>query len=197
MKRLRSKLTYANVMATIAVFIALGGAAYAAGLPKNSVGSKQIKKNAVSGAKIKKGAVTGAKIKLASLGTVPRAADAQTLQSLTPSAISASSKLRCPGDTTLVAGVCFESSTRDEIQMETAILRCAEDGRFLPSVPMLWTYQTATFHEQPPLEWAGQPIQGDAESLGLVSARFDHGGNFGYTPITGTRPYRCAVMPSN
>ena len=58
MKRLRSKLSYANVMATIAVFIALGGAAYAAGLPKNSVGSKQIKNNAVTGAKIKKGAVT-------------------------------------------------------------------------------------------------------------------------------------------
>lgn len=49
MKRLRPKLTYANVMATIAVFIALGGASYAATkLPKNSVGSKQIKANAVT-----------------------------------------------------------------------------------------------------------------------------------------------------
>lgn len=60
---MRPKLTYANVMATIAVFVALGGASYAAVKPpKNSVGSKQIKKNAVVAAKIKNGAVTGPKI---------------------------------------------------------------------------------------------------------------------------------------
>jgi hypothetical protein len=77
MKRLRSKLTYANVIATMALFIALGGASYAAvKLPKNSVGSKQIKDNAVTGAKIKNGAVTGSKIALSSLGTVPTAASA-------------------------------------------------------------------------------------------------------------------------
>jgi hypothetical protein len=41
-------------MATIAVFLALGGGAYAAlKLPKNSVGSKQLKKNAVRSAKVK------------------------------------------------------------------------------------------------------------------------------------------------
>lgn len=52
--RLRTRLTYANVMATIAVFIALGGGAYAASkLPKNSVGGKQIKKNAVTSKKVK------------------------------------------------------------------------------------------------------------------------------------------------
>ena len=77
MKDLRSRLTYANVMATIAVFVALGGASYAATkLPKNSVGSKQIKKDAVVTTKIKKGAVTGAKIKTSSLGIVPTAANA-------------------------------------------------------------------------------------------------------------------------
>jgi len=51
-------------MATIAVFIALGGASYAAiKLPKNSVGGKQLKKNAVTTAKVKAQAITGAKIK--------------------------------------------------------------------------------------------------------------------------------------
>lgn len=55
--------TYANVMATIAVFIALGGASYAATrLPKTSVGAKQLKNNAVTSAKIKNGAVTPAKL---------------------------------------------------------------------------------------------------------------------------------------
>jgi Collagen triple helix repeat (20 copies) len=55
MHRIRGNLTYANVMATIAVFLVLaGGTAFAASvvLPKNSVGSKQIKKGAVGPAKL-------------------------------------------------------------------------------------------------------------------------------------------------
>ncbi len=60
----RVSLSYANVMATLAVFLVLGGgAALAAGqIGKNSVGAKQLKKNAVISAKIKNGAVTAAKI---------------------------------------------------------------------------------------------------------------------------------------
>jgi hypothetical protein len=91
LKHLRNRLTYANVMSSIAVFLILGGgAAFAAkhGLSKNSVGTKQLKKNSVTTAKIKKGAVTGAKVKagtitgdkinLATLGKVPSAASADT-----------------------------------------------------------------------------------------------------------------------
>jgi hypothetical protein len=51
--RLRGKLNYANVMATVAVFLALGGAGYAATeLPRNSVGTEQIKDAAVTPAKL-------------------------------------------------------------------------------------------------------------------------------------------------
>jgi hypothetical protein len=60
--RLRPKLNYSNAIATIALFVALGGAAIAAGLPKNSVGAKQLKRGAVSAAKLKKGAVTSGKL---------------------------------------------------------------------------------------------------------------------------------------
>ncbi|HYH53932.1 MAG TPA: hypothetical protein VD761_07350 [Solirubrobacterales bacterium] len=59
----RPKLNYANVIATIALFVALGGAAVAAGLPKNSVGTKQLKRGAVNAAKLKRGAVTAGKIR--------------------------------------------------------------------------------------------------------------------------------------
>jgi hypothetical protein len=66
--RIRSKLTYANVMATTAVFITLGGGAYAASaLKANSVGSAQLKKGAVTNKKIASNAVTGAKVKDGSL----------------------------------------------------------------------------------------------------------------------------------
>lgn len=58
----RPKLNYANVIATIALFVALGGAAVAAGLPRNSVGANQLKRGAVTPAKLKRGAVTAGKI---------------------------------------------------------------------------------------------------------------------------------------
>ncbi|HEU4460997.1 MAG TPA: hypothetical protein VFR75_00245 [Solirubrobacterales bacterium] len=58
----RPKLNYANVIATIALFVALGGAAVAAGLPKNSIGPNQLKRGAVTPAKLKRSAVTAGKI---------------------------------------------------------------------------------------------------------------------------------------
>lgn len=58
----RPKLNYANVIATMALFVALGGVAVAAGLPKNSVGPKQLKKGAVTSGKLRKGAVTSGKL---------------------------------------------------------------------------------------------------------------------------------------
>lgn len=61
-KRFIPKLSYSNVIATIALFVALGGAAVAAGLPKNSVGPNQLKRGAVTAAKIRKQAVTSGKL---------------------------------------------------------------------------------------------------------------------------------------
>jgi hypothetical protein len=87
----RKHLTYGNVVATLALFIAVGGAsAFAASqLGKNSVGTKQLKKNAVTAAKIKKNAVTtakinkdavtGAKVNESTLATVPSANLANSL----------------------------------------------------------------------------------------------------------------------
>lgn len=50
----------AFVISRIALFVALGGTTHAAtSLPKNSVGTNQLKKNAVTSPKIKTGAVNG------------------------------------------------------------------------------------------------------------------------------------------
>jgi len=54
-KRGTRYLTYANVMATLAVFIALGGGAYALSLGKGDVKSKHIAKNAVRSKHVKNG----------------------------------------------------------------------------------------------------------------------------------------------
>jgi hypothetical protein len=76
-KWFRPNLTYANVMVTILAFIVLGGGAYAAfKLPKNTVGSRQVKNNSLKGSDILE----------SSLGQVPNAANAQAAANATNAA---------------------------------------------------------------------------------------------------------------
>ncbi len=64
MRRIRSKLSYANVTASLALFIALGGTSYAVTqLPANSVGPKQIRKGAVGKSELRRAAVTSRAIR--------------------------------------------------------------------------------------------------------------------------------------
>ncbi len=67
MARVKGWLTYANVMATVAVFIALGAGAYAAGLARDTVKSKQIKAGAVKADELADNAVTSPKVANGSL----------------------------------------------------------------------------------------------------------------------------------
>jgi hypothetical protein len=63
MDRIRNHITFANVISLCALMVALGGTAYAGlNLPKNSVGSRQIKPQAVKAGKIKPLAVKGGKL---------------------------------------------------------------------------------------------------------------------------------------
>jgi hypothetical protein len=92
-KQIRKRVTYANVMSSIAVFLVLGGAsAYAAKkigsneikgnsittgkLKKNAVTASKIKSNSITTAKIKNGAVTGPKVNVTNLAKVPSASNA-------------------------------------------------------------------------------------------------------------------------
>ena len=60
----RPRATFANVVSCLALFVALGGASYAAvALPRNSVGPKQIVAGAVDNSKIKKGSLLASAFK--------------------------------------------------------------------------------------------------------------------------------------
>jgi hypothetical protein len=67
-----------HVVAYLALFFALSGTSFAAvqALPRNSVGTRQLKNNAVNSAKVKNNSLTGADIRESSLGKVPSAARA-------------------------------------------------------------------------------------------------------------------------
>jgi hypothetical protein len=77
LRTLRSRLTYANVMSSIALFVALSGGAYALSVPKNSVGAGELRPGAVTAAKVKHHSLTASVFKRGALPLLggARAAD--------------------------------------------------------------------------------------------------------------------------
>src|SRR3954447_2178179 len=63
LRRVTSRLNYGNVMSTFAVFIALGGTSYALTVPRDSVGSRQLRARSVGPSELKTGAVSTRDIK--------------------------------------------------------------------------------------------------------------------------------------
>ena len=231
MKRLHTHLTYANVVATLALFIALaGGTAVAAKhllLPKNSVGTKQLKNNSVTGAKVKDGSITASKIALSSLGTVPNAAHAdsatsagtaesakiagtatnattattattaQSLQGLSPDQIAAMAKLTCPADTKLIAGTCFETAQRPATNWETAVRTCAKAGRVLPNSSQLTTFDILGPSTES--EWTSElQYTSDLGYRAVVMNITSNGYSLNVVAMGGgSQAYRCVVPPTN
>ena len=84
----RRRFNYANAMATIAVFIALGGASYAAlKIPRNSVGSKQLKRSSVGRKHLKQGSVGESQLGPGSVGRAALQANAVSFDELAPNAV--------------------------------------------------------------------------------------------------------------
>jgi hypothetical protein len=84
-KQIRTRLTYANVMSSIAVFLILGGAtAFAA----KKIGSNEIKSNAITTGKIKKEAVAKAKIKNSAVDASKLATNAVTTDKIADGAVT-------------------------------------------------------------------------------------------------------------
>jgi hypothetical protein len=64
-KQISKRLSYANVMSTLAVFLVLGGAT---AIAAKKIGTNQLKAGAVSTGKLRRAAVTGSKIKREAVG---------------------------------------------------------------------------------------------------------------------------------
>jgi hypothetical protein len=178
MEKVKARLTYANVMATIAVFVALGGGAYAAkAVTKNSVTSKSVKNGTLQSLDVKDGSLQGADV----------AADTLTGGNINESTLSVS--LPCPAGTTKAGGICFDSTERSAQGLSGAMDVCAQANRFLPSVAEL-----RTLHVQ-----AGVSVNGEqASDLGQDTNHSALGVDNGLSISTNTgfaRAFRCAVVP--
>ena len=195
LRALASRMTYANVMATLAMFIALGGSSYAV----VRINGKQLKDRSVSGKKLKRNTLSGATIKESRLGRVRRARSADradTLQGFVPVQF----KLRCPPNTKYVSGVCIERIPRPPAPYGVARVECESRDRRLPSYQEL---AGIVSDSDVPFGAGGElaaevypPSSGDIENALVVINEF---GRVGVTPDTfaGRKAFRCAAYPSN
>jgi hypothetical protein len=129
--RLRRHLTYANVMATLAVFIALGGSSYAA----LNITGRDVKDGSLTHRELKRNTLGGTKINESRLGKVRRARNADRLAGFRAERFL----VRCPRDTVPVSDVCVETTSRAAAPYRVAAVVCegvnrrATLGRRLPS----------------------------------------------------------------
>jgi hypothetical protein len=129
--RLRGQLTYANVVATLALFIALGGSSYAA----LKVTGKDVRDRSLTGRDVKRNSLTGRQIREGRLNTVPFARNAGRVGGLTARRLLD----KCPVGTLPVADVCVETTPRPAEIYSAAVFTCGSvdtpqtPGRRLPT----------------------------------------------------------------
>lgn len=188
-KKVRKRLSYANVTSTLALFLALGGAgALAAGqLAPKSVGARQLRPGAVTADKIRKNAVTAPKIKALAVKSGKLASGAVDTGKLANAAVSAD-KLGGGAVTTekIAAG---------------AVTGAQVDESSLGQVPSAVKADFATSAESAnPLAFAAVSQEGVVDtsiSKGLTSANVKQGAEDGIYCITvpGFSPRGAQVTP--
>lgn len=177
----RKRLTYANVMSTIAVFAVLaGGGAYAATKLKNgSVSTKKIRDGAVVSSKIADGAVVGSKI----------AGGAVTRGSL------ASGISQCPGGMIkALPDLCVDSSDRSAFNSANwgdAITGCTNAGLRLPDSAEALAIYPFVSHTSDGLYWTDD-VSSTTEAIVLTGASDSL--NILARSIHNT--YRCVATPT-
>jgi hypothetical protein len=194
---LRRHVSYANVMATAAVFIALGGSSYAA----LTITGEDIRNGSLSYRDLKKNTLGGSRVKESRLGKVPRARNADRLNGLSAARLL----VRCPDATVPVYDVCVETTVRGPLPYGTAAVACegvdrnATPGRRLPSHDELLT---AIGEPGVTLAAGGEltrNVYPASEGRVDVLLMTDGGGSVAITPNTaaGAKAFRCVTDPLN
>jgi hypothetical protein len=193
------RLNYANVVATLALFIALGGSSFAV----SRISGSQLKNNSVAGKKLKRNTVGGKRIKESSLRTVPTARNAGRVGGLRAPELL----LRCPPETLAAADVCFETQPRPPAIYTTAVLQCGgtdgppRPGRRLPThgeLQQAFTFQQiqiALGGELTSEVYPSSSLPGQVQVLYMTN----EAGNVGLVPdgAGGEKAFRCVADPLN
>jgi hypothetical protein len=199
LRALRGKLTYANVTATLALFVAVGGTSFAA----VTINGANIKDQTITGRKLARNTVGGSRINEATLRRVPHARNADLLGG----APAATYRVRCSAGTIPVSGICIETQARPPAPYSSAATDCAlagrpaGPGRQLPSQDEL---MTALGQPGITLASGGELTQdrrppSSPDSRGDVTYITDDTGNIAVTPdnANGAKAFRCVTGPIN
>jgi hypothetical protein len=206
--------SYANVVSTLALFIALGGTSYAVlrvgsdDVADNSLRSRDIRDGALRGRDIRdttlrardigRNSLGSRVVKESALGVVPRAVDAERLGGATAQDL----RLKCPTGTLTKGGACIENVARPPTGFLTAINQCEQAGRGLVTMPQLDQFVRATGPLARP-EWTASvyrnPDNGPNPFDELETVVLSGGAQVGYDRVylAVQHAFRCVALPSN
>jgi len=212
--RIGQRVSYANVVATIALFISLGGTSYAvlhigsAEVADDSLRSRDVRNGTLLSRDIRdltlrardvhRNALGSQVIKESSLGVVPRAAEANRVGGVAAQDL----KLKCPTETVAKGGVCIETAPRSPDGFITAVNRCEQVGRALVTMPQLDMYARSNG----PLaqaEWTASvyrnPANGSMPVEQLEAVLLSGVGDVSYDRVylAVQHAFRCVALPSN
>jgi hypothetical protein len=208
-------------IASVALFVALGGPGYAAGL----IDGSQLENRSVPGKKLAKNTLTGKQVKEAKLGRVPTAehandaGNAQTLAGIEASGFQRAGAaaggaltgsypnpaLSCPTGTSFQSGFCFENSARAGAAWLAAAKACATADRRLATPSELVAVAQRPDVDMTAAEWTTTQYMYVNGSSGLIAATTAFevlsgpgvGVHLGHSADDQTLPYRCVVDAGN
>ena len=187
MKQIRGSLSYANVVSTLALFLALGGAtAYAVNsLPPKSVGAKQLRPGAVTADKIRKHAVTAPKIEAQAIKNGKIATGAVKEAKLANASVS---NLKLASGAVSTEKIQNDAVTGSQVQEST-----------LSEVPFSNHANVSTFAESAnPVAFASVSQEGNvdtAQSKGQITVTQGKEGGIYCVSVSGFAPRGAQVTP--
>jgi hypothetical protein len=195
--KLLGRLTYANVVATLALFLALGGVSYGAlriksrdlvnntvrtqDLRNNNIRSKDIRNRTIVGRDVLTNTITGQQVRETSLGKV---ADADKLDGQE----SVTFRDRCPSGTLLHAGACFEIAPRAAAVPQTAARTCGASNRRLAQ----WS-ELESLRREPAVATAGPELTSNLSSQNSVFTIDPEDGSVDSASFVDTERFRCVA----
>ena len=199
---LRRHLSYANVMATVAVFVALGGSSYAlvrvgsANIVDGSVKSRDLRDRGIAERDVRTNTLGARSIRESKLRGVR---SARVAEGLTGGAATRF-MLRCPSGTVLAASLCFETSTRLPNTYRDAVTLCSAvnlGNRRLPTHTELQSFVSQGGAPAPGGEMTSTAFESRTESgtIDVLVMTSTSGFQIGSGSVD--RPYRCVTNPTN
>jgi hypothetical protein len=214
LRRAQERLSYANVTATAAVFIALGGTSYAVlsidsgdvrdnslrsrDVRDDTLRSRDVRDRSLRGRDLRRSSLGGDVVKESALAPVPHALESDRLGGVPAQDF----RLRCPGDTIAKAGICIELAARAPTGFFGALSVCSERGRGLVTMPQLDRFARSS-GPLPQPEWTGSVYRNTANGAlpteQLEAVLLSGGGAPSYERVylAVQHAFRCAALPTN